>query len=76
MSKKSERVELNHLLNEEGGPRLSIVTEVGGSVAPPPPSGPQPVRGGDFSFAVPSIGRDAVAGGDRPSLLRKVTSGN
>ena len=68
MSKQHERIELNHIINEEVLLQQWAVTEVSGSIEALPP-GPAVVivRGGDFSFAVPSIGPGATAG----SLLRK-----
>jgi len=66
---KHERVELNHIIKEEALLSQWTVTEVGGSIEALPP-GPAVVvqRGGDVSFAVPSIGPGAVAS----SLLMKV----
>jgi hypothetical protein len=66
MSKQFQRIELNTLINEEALLQQWAVTEVGGSIEALPP-GPAVVRGGDFSFAVPSIGPGATAS----SLLRK-----
>ena len=68
MSKQHERIELNHIINEEALLQQWAVTEVGGSIEALPP-GPAViiVRGGTFDWAVPSIGPGAVAG----SLLRK-----
>jgi len=66
---KHERVELNHIIKEEALLSQWTVTEVGGSIEALPP-GPAVVlqRGGDVSFAIPSIGPGAVAS----SLLMKV----
>ncbi len=66
---KNERIELNHIINEEALLSQWFVTEVGGSIEALPP-GPAVViqRRGDISFAVPSIGPGATAG----SLLMKV----
>jgi hypothetical protein len=68
MSKQHERIELNHIINEEALLSQWAVTEVSGSIEQVEP-GPGVIiqRGGDFSFAVPSIGPGAVAG----SLLSK-----
>jgi len=65
---KHERIELNHIINEEALLSQWAVTEVGGSIEALPP-GPAVVvqRGGDVSFAVPSIGPGATTS----SLLRK-----
>lgn len=66
---KHERIELNHIINEEALLSQWSVTEVGGSIEALPPGRAVVVqRGGDISFAVPSIGPGAVTG----SLLRKV----
>jgi len=66
---KHERIELNHIIKEEALLSQWTVTEVGGSIEALPP-GPAVVlqRGGDVSFAIPSIGPGAVAS----SLLMKV----
>ena len=67
MSKQFQRIELNTLINEDALlSNWTATTEVGGSIEALPP-GPAVVRGGDFSFAVPSIGPGATAS----SLLRK-----
>jgi hypothetical protein len=66
---KHERIELNHIIKEEALLSQWSVTEVGGSIEALPP-GPAVVvqRGGDVSFAVPSIGPGATTGS---ALLRK-----
>jgi hypothetical protein len=66
---KHERIELNHIIKEETLLSQWTVTEVGGSIEALPP-GPAVVvqRGGDVSFAVPSIGPGATTGS---ALLRK-----
>jgi hypothetical protein len=68
MSKQHERIELNHIINEEALLSQWAVTEVSGSIEQVEP-GPGVIiqRGGDFSFAVPQIGWGARAS----SLLSK-----
>jgi hypothetical protein len=70
MSKQHERIELNHIITEDALLSQWALTEVSGSIEQVEP-GPGVIiqRGGDFSFAVPSIGPGAVAG----SLLRKAS---
>jgi hypothetical protein len=70
MSKQHERIELNHIITEEALLSQFAVFEVSGSIEALPP-GPAVVlqRGGDFSFAVPSIGPGAVSS----SLLKKAS---
>lgn len=66
---KHERIELNHIINEEALLSQWAVTEVSGSIEALPPGPAVAIqRGGDVSFAVPQIGPGAVAS----SLLRKV----
>jgi len=64
----NERIELNHIINEENLLANWTVTEVSASIESILP-GPAVIiqRGGDLSFAIPSIGPGATAG----SLLRK-----
>ena len=64
----NERIELNHIINEENLLSQWTVTEVSASIESILP-GPAVIiqRKGDFSFAIPSIGPGATAG----SLLRK-----
>jgi hypothetical protein len=73
MSKQFERLELNHLITEDALLSQWATFEVSGSIEALPP-GPAVVlqRGGDFSFAVPSIGPGAVAS----SLLKEVARGS
>jgi hypothetical protein len=67
---KHERIELNHIINEEALLSQWSVTEVGGSIEALPPGPAVAIqRGGDISFAVPSIGPGATTGS---ALLRKV----
>jgi len=68
MTQQHERIELNHIINEENLLSQWTVTEVSASIESILP-GPAVIiqRGGDFSFAIPSIGPGATAG----SLLRK-----
>ena len=65
---KHERIELNHIINEDALLSQFVISEVSGSIEQVEP-GPGVIiqRGGDFSFAVPSIGWGARAS----SLLRK-----
>jgi hypothetical protein len=68
MTQQHERIELNHIINDEALLCKWTVTEVSASIESILP-GPAVIiqRGGDLSFAIPSIGPGAVAG----SLLRK-----